>query len=358
MDLGPPTVPYLRQWFKSLRVSAPPPPEDFNLSGQTGVVTGANGGLGFETAAYLLQFNISRLIITVRDKRKGAETVARLQSLYPKARIDVWLLDMLSYDSIQEFSQKCAGIERLDFAILNAGTQGGSFVLNKSTGHEAVFQLNYLSTVLLTLLLLPVMKSKKAGRPGRITMVGSGLALMAKFPEQKADPIIPAFDNSAGWGMQAAAERYSTTKLLLLMFIAKLKDHVSPNDVVVNVADPGFMRNGGMDEALPAVLRIPLNIMRSTLGRDPKGGAWAFIDAAILKPETSHGSWTYNWEVWSYVPLDYQVDASRDDKLTARSFPHMMHLPEGKKVADRLWGETIAELGFADTSGILSSMAG
>lgn len=190
--------------------------------------------------------------------------------------------------------------KRIDFAILNAGAKNGNFIVNQDTKHESVFQVNYLPTALLTILLLPVLRAKRAaGKPGRLTLVGSGLALVAKFPERNADAIIPAFDDPTRWTVQAAAERYSTTKLILLMFLVKLKDRVDPEEVVDNVADPGFVQNAGFDRHFPFLAKTFLGLLRATIARSTKAGAWTYVDAAILKPDTTHGSWLYNWNVSS-----------------------------------------------------------
>ncbi|KAH8891147.1 short-chain dehydrogenase [Thozetella sp. PMI_491] len=336
IELGPAPSSFRGQFVRSLLISQPEPPSNLDLGGQTGIITGGNSGLGFECAHTLLAYKLSRLIITVRDEDKGRDAVSKLKSVYPTAEIEAWSLDMLSYKSIQSFSQRCADLNRIDFAILNAGMKNSTFIVNESTKHEVVFQVNYLSTVLLALLLLPVIKKRRPlTKPGRLTMVGSGLALAAKFPEQSATRIIPAFDDPTGWGFQASFERYSTTKLLLLMFLVKLKDYVNPDDVVVNVADPGFMRNAGLDRHLPTAMRAAFGLYRS-VGRSTKAGAWTYVDAATVKPPSSHGSWTYNWTVYP--------------------FPSMMHTPEGKSATERLWKETIKELEFADVQNILSSI--
>ena len=300
MDLGPAPVSFMTTFMNGIWLSQPQPPKDLDLTGQTGIITGGNSGLGFECAETLLTYRLSYLIITVRDESKGNEAITKLKSLHPTARIEAWTLDMLSYDSIQAFAQRCAGLERIDFAILNAGLQHGEFIINKTTKHELIFQTNYLSTVLLTLLLLPILKQKrqKMGKPSRVSIVGSGLVLAAKFPEQSADAIIPAFDDPTGWGLQASIERYSTTKLMQLMFLVKLKDYVNPDDVVVNVVDPGFMRNAGLDRNIPLLVRTSLRLIRFLIGRDVKAGAWTYVDAAVVKPNSTHGSWMYHWAVY------------------------------------------------------------
>lgn len=300
-DLNPPSIPYLIQWCKSLFAIQPPPPADLDLTGQMGIITGGNRGLGFQCADILLGYKISHLIITVRNEKSGNDAVAELKKLHPKANVEAWSLDMESYDSIQKFVKRCADLARIDFVILNAGIQTSEFVVSERTGHELVFQVNYLSTVLLTFLLLPILKRTKniTGKPSRVTIAGSGLAFMAKFPEQGVNPIIPAFDEKpANWGQSVAVDRYSTTKLMLLMFIDKLRNHVAQDEVVVNVGDPGFVGATGFDRDIVGPVGFILSLSRRVVGRNIRAGAWTMVDAAVVKPATSHGSWTYNWQVY------------------------------------------------------------
>lgn len=77
------------------------------------------------------------------------------------ATINVWALDMESYESIQAFVRKCdAELPRMDYVVLNAGIGPIAFATTRSTGHETTIQVNHLSTALLTLLLLPILKAK------------------------------------------------------------------------------------------------------------------------------------------------------------------------------------------------------
>lgn len=303
MNLGPPTLPFPIQFVKALTLSPPSPPKGWNLAGQVGIVTGGNRGLGFESADILLTHKLSHLIITVRNAESGKEALAKLKKSYPDAKIEIWLLDMALYNSIETFVKRCAELPRIDFVILNAGLLNSDFILNETTKQEMQIQVNYLSTVLLTFLLLPVLKGKRhiTGNPGRITIAGSGLAFVAKFPERTAPKLMTEFAKQPPkpWNLSVSMDRYSNTKLMLLMFILKLREHVSEDEVVVNVADPGFIGNTGFDRTVPAITRIPTMAVRKVIGRGVRPGAWTLVDAATLKPKSSHGSWTYCWEVFS-----------------------------------------------------------
>ncbi|KAK7408040.1 hypothetical protein QQX98_009813 [Neonectria punicea] len=104
-----------------IRPNPKPALESNTVTGKTAVITGGNGGIGLECGRILLSLHLSHLILAVRSLTKGEEAAASLRKLYPKAKIDVWQLDMDSYESIRAFSKKCAALPRLDMALLSVG---------------------------------------------------------------------------------------------------------------------------------------------------------------------------------------------------------------------------------------------
>ncbi len=93
-----------------------------NVKGQCAIISGSNTGLGFEAAHQLLTLGLSHLIMAVRSTTRGEAAANKLRAASPSAKIDVWHLDMESYDSIQTFARKCADLPtRIDMVILNAG---------------------------------------------------------------------------------------------------------------------------------------------------------------------------------------------------------------------------------------------
>lgn len=73
-------------------------PRNTNLSGQTAIVTGSNTGIGYEAAMQLLGLKLSRLILIVRSPDKREADATTMRKRYSKASIEVWELDMCSYD--------------------------------------------------------------------------------------------------------------------------------------------------------------------------------------------------------------------------------------------------------------------
>jgi NAD(P)-dependent dehydrogenase (short-subunit alcohol dehydrogenase family) len=166
-DLQPSTVSFGKVFFNNQFREKPRwPAPNTSLSGKTAIITGGNTGLGYEAALQLLGLKISKLILAVRSLERGGVAAATFRKLYPKAAIEVWQLDMSSYPSIQAFASRVeTQLSRIDIVLLNAGGMRLQFTPNKGTGHEETVQVNYLSTVLLAMLFLPILGAK--GENGR-----------------------------------------------------------------------------------------------------------------------------------------------------------------------------------------------
>ena len=285
--------------FRSqLRHKAQFPPKETNLSGKVAVITGGNQGLGFESARQFLSFKLSHLIITVRSEEKGKAAVLKLQAEYPKAAIDVWILDMCSYDSVRAFSNRAASeLPSLDIVILNAGRSKANFELVPGTGHEEMLQVNYLSTVLLATLLLPTLKAKSPhGVPGRMSIVSSGITLFTKFSNSQQKPLLRSFDDTKT-APAGGLETYGATKMMCEMFLYKLVDYVSADDVIVNLVDPGMTTGTGLNRDIPKVIALVAAPVVSGLSRSVRDGASTYLDAVLVKGKESHGCFIMDWEI-------------------------------------------------------------
>ena len=164
-------------------------------------MTGSTNGLGLEASRQLLSYQLSSLILTARSTTKGEQVAAELRAEYPQADIEVWFLEIESYDSIQAVARRAAEIPRLEIAVLNAGMQTAAFMTLPS-GPERSVQVHYLSTMLLAMLLLPVLKAKRPARsqPGWLTIVSSGTARGATIsfePEDTPIQVLPILDDKS-----------------------------------------------------------------------------------------------------------------------------------------------------------------
>lgn len=295
-EMKPISAPFFPNiFFKNQFQSRPVwPKEDSSLAGKNAIVTGANQGLGFEASRQLLSLGLSRLILAVRSVAKGEIAAEKLRKQFPLARIDVFCLDMLSYDSIQAFVDELRKQRRVDIAILNAGVRKMQFETVPSTQHEETIQVNYISTVLLCILLLPILKSGSEHGPGRISIVSSGLALQAKFPNRTASPLLPSFDDASTFD---ALDRYNTSKLLGMIFLYRLVDYVSSDDVVVNIVDPGFVQGTDLGREVPLIGSLFMGIWKKVAARSLKTGASTYIDAVVNQGKECHGCYLMSWKI-------------------------------------------------------------
>lgn len=273
-----------------------------NVDGQCAIVTGSNTGLGFESARQLLSLGLSHLVMGVRSLEKGNAAATKLRAANSSAKIEVWELDMESYDSIQAFVRKCQGsLSRIDIVILNAGLSPMKFATIPATGHEKTIQVNHLSTVFLTVLLLPVLKSKSKGhKPPRLTVVNSVMAHLCKFPNKSERPILPSFDDTAvtPWN---GSERYGVSKLLCQLFIVKLAEIVKPEGVIINMVDPGLTKGTGLSRDASGLVAVAAYLFFMIAGRSVDRGAATYIDAALGHGKESHGCFLMNCNIAPYA---------------------------------------------------------
>lgn len=129
------------------------------LTGRVVIVTGANTGLGLETAIQLGKLDPSLIILACRNTDKGVrarEKVINSTGL-TEGRVWMWELDLASLASVNGFAQRCEReLSRLDVLVQNAGMNTFNWVTTED-GFESTFQVNVLATGLLGVLLLPLL---------------------------------------------------------------------------------------------------------------------------------------------------------------------------------------------------------
>ena len=277
--------------------------ENIPISGKTVLVTGASGGLGLEAARHYVRLGASHVILGVRSQSKGDEgkrniisgiSLDRLESCL----VEVWLLDLASFSSVQEFAKKATqDLKTLDIAVLNAAVSKNNYSVTPD-GWEETLQVNMLSTTLLALLLLPKMRqSSQPDWTPRLSIVAS--RAHQTIPDgaewQGAPNILKALNQESQFG--GFGDRYSVSKLLVIYAareIAKLSMH--PNgkcDVVVNYLCPGACKSDLAREWQSFPQRSFLALLQATICKTTEEGARTLVYASGLG-ESSHGLWIHN----------------------------------------------------------------
>ena len=131
------------------------------LDDKTAVVTGANSGLGFQTAR-LLAARGADVVLACRNQQKGEEAIGRIHAEDPKAKIMLASLDLAALASVRSFAEAW-GERPLDILVNNAGVMA---IPHRTTadGFEMQFGTNHLGHFALTGLLLPALLAAKVAR--------------------------------------------------------------------------------------------------------------------------------------------------------------------------------------------------
>lgn len=262
-----------------------PPYPTTSLAGQTAIVTGSNVGLGKEAARHITRLGASKVILAVRNTTAGEEARKDIISTTKcsDSTVEVWKLDLGSYDSVKSFAKKAESeLERIDILLENAGIATGDY--KKFEGHESTVTVNVISTFLLAFLLMPILKdtAKKFSTKPRLTIVSSEVHGWTKFAEWKESKVFPALDDEKTANM---GERYQTSKLLEVLAIRQIAPKMNGTGVILNYLNPGLCHSElGRDAGWG------LYLMKLVLARSTEVGSRTLVSAAVAGDET-HGKY-------------------------------------------------------------------
>lgn len=177
------------------------------------IVTGANSGLGLETAKALAAMG-AHVVMAVRNLDAGIMRAKEIESLTPKATVEVALLDLASQDSIRAFAKSQVGYN-IEVLVNNAGIMAPPYSLSVD-GWESQMATNHLGHFALTGLLMPsLLRSPQA----RVVSLSSVMHRFGHFDSANIDEV-------SGSKNQTPANdpwrRYAATKLACLMFAREL----------------------------------------------------------------------------------------------------------------------------------------
>lgn len=244
-----------------------------NQTGRVALVTGGNGGLGFETSRALAAKGAT-VIMAARNQEKASEAKARIQRQTPDANLHVRHLDLASLDSVKRFARSARDeYEKIDLLFNNAGVMA---IPERRTvdGFEMQFGTNHLGHYALTARLLPLI----VGNPGsRIVTVTS----TARHVGRPVDPANPHME-----GTYDKWRAYGQSKLANLHFALGLDQRLraAGTRTASLVAHPGLSntdlqattaREGGGQASEKAANRFGMSAADGALpqlraGTDPR----------------------------------------------------------------------------------------
>ncbi|TFB01374.1 Short chain dehydrogenase yanD [Trichoderma ghanense] len=318
----------LADFFPNQRKNLPIALTTEDVKGKTYIVTGATGGIGYELAKHLVRLEAARVIIGARNEERGKAAKATIEGdAGRKDVVEIWPLDLASYESVKAFGKRIETAERIDALVLNAGVSHAGWQVKE--GNEANLTVNFIANYLLAFMALPHMQAvaKTHGITPRLVVVGSMGAFFAgesikKFP---SEGILDDLNDRAKWESDFT-NRYSVTKLLQHMAARQLASlrPVSDVGIVVNVVDPGFCKTG-LNKELSVWTRAKAWLAKVTLGRSAEMGSRTLVHG-VKVGEESHGKYLTSCEI-------------REDHI-----PEWVTNEAGQAIQKQIWDELLAKL--------------
>jgi NAD(P)-dependent dehydrogenase (short-subunit alcohol dehydrogenase family) len=199
-------------------------------TGRTAVITGANTGLGYETAAALAAKG-AHVVLAVRNLDKGKDAAALILQRYPGADVTLQQLDLTSLDSIRAATDQLrASHDRIDLLINNAGVMYTPKSITKD-GFELQFGTNHLGHFAFTGLLLDRLLPVAGSRVVTVSSIGHRIRADIHFDDLQWER---RYSRTAAYGQ---------SKLANLLFTYELQRLLTPGGTTIAVAaHPGGSR--------------------------------------------------------------------------------------------------------------------
>jgi protochlorophyllide reductase len=243
-----------------------------DLTGRVALVTGANSGIGYETALALADHG-AHVILACRDDEKARRARDKMESELERSSLELLHLDLADLVSVRRATDSVlAEHARLDLLVNNAGVMGTPY-RQTADGFELQMATNHLGHFALTGLLLDRIVTTARSR---IVTVSSHLHRMGRLRP----------DDVAGESFQSTWVSYGTSKLANLLFTAELSRRLVAAGLptLAVAAHPGWTRSNlaGSGAALgnSRVRRKLGRVAGSALGQSAAGGALPVLCAA------------------------------------------------------------------------------
>ncbi|KAJ1561490.1 hypothetical protein HK405_003779 [Cladochytrium tenue] len=283
------------------------------------VVTGANTGIGFETARVLAAHG-AIVTVAARSVDKGQAAVEKIKAAHPGADVSFMQLNLSSLAAVDAFAdQYIASGKDLNVLINNAGIMACPYATTDD-GYESQFAVNHLAHFHLTNRLLAVLErsARKPGAPPSRVVVLSSIAIILFAPSEGV-----IFDHlSDGPSTYHTWTRYGESKVANVLFAYELNKRLSAAGQPVvavslhpgNIGETELTRYLGLSGGIAALVQINKSklgaAVREGFKNIPQGAATSVYCA--LTPDLQTGKYYKDCAVSNEThPLSYDDDLAK-----------------------------------------------
>ncbi|MCX4099173.1 oxidoreductase [Nocardia sp. alder85J] len=291
--------------------------------GRTVVITGANSGLGFETARIFARHH-ARVVLACRNPDRAAAARARILHETPAAAVHTLTLDLSSQASIHRAAEQLDEYPRIDLLINNAGALIRRHTVTED-GFEQTLATNHLGAFTFTALALPRLLDTPGSRVVTVSSVGHKRGVMN-------------FDDLHFADGYRAAHAYFQSKLANLLFTYELQRRLTAAGAptIAVAAHPGNARTafGGDRFHIRTFTRPQLRILTWWLLQNPERAALPTVRAAVDPTATGgeyygpdgNNEWTGYPVLVESIPSSHDPASQRrlwaeSERLTGTTYP-------------------------------------
>lgn len=275
-----------------------------SLAGKTAIVTGANSGIGFQTAMALFQHKC-HVVVAGRNLDAVEKAIAEMKKQSGSGSLEAGLIDLASLESVKVFAENFkANHDTLDILVNNAAVMlppPGRTV----EGFELQFGVNFLGHFALTGWLYPVLRSTAGARVVNLTSLAYTIGEID-------------FDNFRLEKEYDASREYNQSKLANMMFTLELQNRINEagDDMFSLAANPGVAQTNltryMSREAIDAAIQQFGELMT------PEQGALSALYAAVADDVAKGGFYSPDQDggMRGY-PASAAIQSPATDKSTA-----------------------------------------
>lgn len=202
------------------------------LDGKVVIITGANSGIGFQTAIAMAHRG-AKVYMGCRNHQKSEEARREIKDYSGSIEVFNRSLDLASFESIRNFVKTFLEEEtRLDILINNAAVMANPRTVTKD-GYESQFGVNHLGHFLLTNLLLDMLKRSA---PSRIVVISGSIYKIGNINK----------DDLNSEQYYSRLDAFAQSKLANILFAHELSKKLEGSGVTVNSLHPGVIRTSLM----------------------------------------------------------------------------------------------------------------